>query len=276
MYIKIVHEIFRFIKCNKNYKTLFLNLLLNVKLDDIVLIFFKIVKQNKTLFKLKLYKLRQIIIEWLNKFFYENCKKDYFVYRSINLDNYILKNYKHEKSFNYKIHINDKNLNIIKDILYKEISNDKNYMLTQYLKNYIVEYINVIDYPYKKRNTSNIIFYYKNFIIEFNKLENFFQTRNMRLYVLRIILKLSKMINKSYKSNDKIKQKKSINLFIKQFYKELHLYLPYFNINIDILLCSLFVFLKKLEGILYKYMYFIDSIKNKNLIISSLQTNESR
>lgn len=261
--------------------------LMKTKRNNLFPFFFEKYKQNKDILKTKLDRFKRILIRWFNQLVHQHQKKQ--SYRQNNKtdfchleQNEILNSNHYNRQQNKslllrKLKLNDNDLNKITYVFKQMFTDDqliRNTILTTHLRDCILEYINVIDYPYTKKKKKDILFYYETFMIEFIKIENvlILKTNTMKLYVLRVILRLAKMIQMSYTSQNKQEQKRAHDLFVQQCYRELHLYLPYFDVNVDILLCSLFVFLNKFEGVLYNIidMNKCNRIKNKNLIINSL------
>jgi hypothetical protein len=110
----------------------------------------------------------------------------------------------------------------------------------------------LITLPLTPQNSSNIKVSYKAFLQEFVKIENEIGSPFFMLYILKGIVDSARKVSCEYWSGDR---KKAISTFRHDMYEkieEVTKFCSVKNMNYEIMLCSLYVLSKNMEGVIYE------------------------
>lgn len=120
-----------------------------------------------------------------------------------------------------------------------------------YAENFCHDLIqNMIQYPLRPNEITNMKRGFNVFIKEFKKLENDFSNNFYKLYLLKGIVKAAKAVKKEYISGDR---KEAVREFKNIIFDEIHRIKKFYNpeCNFEKLLCGLISYADCLEGALY-------------------------
>jgi hypothetical protein len=120
-------------------------------------------------------------------------------------------------------------------------------------EHYCIEIIQtLITLPLKEQNYSNIHVSYSSFLKEWIKIENEISSPFYNLYILKCIVDAARVVKLKYININT--KSKAISDFKKIIYENINKICKYCqpkNLNYEILLCSLLVYVKCIEGVLY-------------------------
>jgi hypothetical protein len=132
----------------------------------------------------------------------------------------------------------------------------------------------LISLPIQKHKYKKIDEIYSYIIEEFRKIEKEISNDFYNLYIFKNIIDFAYEVKDDYLSENKEKREKALKNFKNNIFEVLNKVAKFVNPKIDYekLLCSLFIFAKKMNGVLYEVMTERMSDKNKEYNKMKLQT----